>query len=81
MIIESLIQYDNVHLFSFSQYFDITTNLSNYKDIAHYSEDINSYMLEKMFKEENRLTSDNYKDYLKEIYEFYSTYDYDSLYN
>lgn len=81
MIIESLIQYDNVHLFSFSQDFDITTNLSNYKDVAHYSEDINSYMLEKMFKEENKLTRNNYKNYLKEIYEFYSTYDYDSLYN
>lgn len=80
MVIEALIQYDNVHLFSFSNEFDITTNLNNYKDMVHYSEDINSYMLEKMSKEENKITKDNYKDYLKEIWEFYSTYDYDSIY-
>lgn len=80
MIIEELIPFDNVHLFSFSQDFDITTDLNNYKDEAHYSKEINSYILEKMSKEENRLTKDNYKDYLKEIYEFYSTYDYDSIY-
>ncbi len=80
MIIEALIQYDNVHLFSFSNDFDIITDFNNYKDLIHYSEDINRYMLEKMSRDENRLTENNYQEYLKEIYEFYSTYDYDSIY-
>lgn len=80
MIIESLIEYDNVHLFSFSDDLSITGNLDNYKDIAHYSEDINSYMLQSMSKNKHRLTKDNYQEYLKKMYHIYSTYDYDSLF-
>lgn len=80
MIIESLVQYENVHLFSFSNDYDIVTNLNNYKDRAHYSENINSYMLQKMSNDENRLTYQNYQAYLENIYSFYKNYDYDSIY-
>ena len=80
MIIKSLLDYDNVHLFSFSDNFDLTTNLNNYKDIAHYSGDINSYMLKEMHSEKHRLTRYNYKSYLSKIKKFYSNYDYESLF-
>lgn len=80
MIIESLLPYDNVHFFSFSNDFDITTDLSHYKDITHYSEDFNTLMLKRMAKEENRLTKDNYEQYLKEVEQFYLNYDYQSIF-
>lgn len=80
MVIEALMEYENVHLFSFCNNFDLTTNLYLYKDALHYNENVNSYMLEKMSKGENRLTRDNYTEYLKGIYRFYSSYNYDSIY-
>lgn len=80
MMIESLVEYKNVHLFSFSNNFDLTTNLDNYKDIAHYSEDINSYILKEMKLGNYRLTKDNYEKYLSDIKTFYLNYDYDSLF-
>ena len=35
-----LLEYDNVKLFSFSDFFDVTCNLDNYKDDTHYSDKI-----------------------------------------
>ena len=80
LIIESLLPYDNCYLFSFNNEFDITTNLDNYKDIAHYSEDINSFILNQMAIGGNILTYDNYQDYLKTCQEFYLNYDYDLIF-
>ncbi len=80
MIIESLLPYENVHLFSFNNNFDIVTNLGDYKDISHYSGNINSYILRKMSQEKYRLTKDNYQNYLQTIEDYYTHYDYDSLF-
>lgn len=81
MIIESIINYENIYLFSFNDDFELVTNLDNYKDIAHYGENVNSLILNHMVQNNHRLTKDNYQDYLKKIYDYYSTYDYDSIYN
>lgn len=78
--IEMLIPYDNVHLFSFFDEFDVICDLDNYKDIAHYGENVNSWMLQKMARGENRLTQENYEAYLKKISDFYTNYPYDSLF-
>lgn len=80
MIIESLIEYDNIHFFSFSDNLSITADLNNYKDIAHYSENVNSYILQCMKEDKHRLTKDNYKEYLERMNDIYSNYDYDSLF-
>ncbi len=80
MVIESLLEYENVHLFSFSDDLSITSDLNNYKDSIHYSEDINSYILQSMKEGKHRLTKDNYEEYLRNMYYIYSTYDYDSLF-
>jgi len=74
--IELLLECPNVKLYSFSNAFDITCNLDNYKDQAHYGEWINSDILVRMKNDENLLTKDNYKEYLVEIEDFYSNYDY-----
>lgn len=44
-IIEMLLEYENIHLFSFLDDYELVCNLDNYKDIAHYHENINSKIL------------------------------------
>lgn len=80
MVIESIIDFDNVHLFSFSNDFALTTNLDNYKDVAHYGENVNSYILKNMFEGKYRLTKHNYENYQKQIKEYYLNYNYDEIY-
>ena len=74
--IELLLECPNVKLYSFTNDFDLTCNLDNYKDRAHYGEWVNSDILIRMKNDEYLLTKDNYEEYLEEIYDFYSNYDY-----
>lgn len=77
--IEEILKHPNIKLYSFSHNFELVCNLDNYKDMAHYGEWVNSWMLEWMYKGEYLLTEDNYLDYVRTIREFYSSYPYDSL--
>lgn len=79
--IEHLLCYDNVRLFSFSNNFKLVCDLSNYVDTAHYTGNISSQILYWMKEGQYELTQDNYMDYLLEIEEFYSNFDYDSMFN
>ena len=79
LAIEELLQYSNIKLYSFSDNFELTCDLDNYKDYMHYGEWVNSRILEWMKEEEHLLTQDNYTDYLERIREFYHSYDYASL--
>lgn len=74
--IELLLECANVKLYSFTNDFELTCNLDNYKDQAHYGEWVNSDILVRMKNDDNLLTRDNYEKYLDEIYDFYSNYDY-----
>lgn len=78
--IELLIPYENIKLFSFFDAYSTIENLENYKDTRHYSEDINSQILRWMAAGEHQITKDNYKSYCQEIWDFYTTYDYDSIF-
>ncbi len=78
-ITELLLQHENVHLFSFNSRTDITTDLNHYKDSTHYACWINSLMLKWMHDGQYQLTQDNYRDMLKREYDFYTTYDYESV--
>lgn len=78
--IELLVEYDNVRLFSFFDNFEMICDLDNYKDAGHYSEDINSRILNWMANDEYRLTKENYQDYCERVEEFYMSYDYDSMF-
>ncbi|HIZ47932.1 MAG TPA: hypothetical protein H9810_04340, partial [Candidatus Gemmiger excrementavium] len=69
----------NIRLYSFNANFDLICDLDNYKDYEHYGEWINSWMLEQMAADNYRLTEDNYQSYLKEVRDFYTTYDYPAL--
>lgn len=78
-ITELLVSHKNIHLFSFNNRIDITTNLNNYKDTIHYGTWINSLILKWMQEGQYQLTEDNYKAYLKQEYDFYTTFDYASI--
>ena len=79
--IELLLQYDNVRLFSFSDDFDLVTDLDNYTDPLHYGPWVNSEILLAMSKGEHRITRDNFEDYCRKVREFYLKYDYDGLFS
>lgn len=79
--IELLLNYDNIHLYSFSDNFPLVCNLDNYMDIAHYSEEINTQILHWMHQGKYRLTRENYEAYCRRMREFYSTYDYEALFS
>lgn len=80
MFIEALLPYDNVKIFSYSDRFDITTNLDNYMDIEHFSDAINDLIIGLMYAGEGQLTKDNYMDYINKISLYYMNYDYDKIF-
>jgi hypothetical protein len=77
---ELLLDYPNIHVFSFNDCFDIICDLDNYKDIKHYSEEINEELLVWMKAGEHEITAANLKQYLRTVEEFYTTYPYDDLF-
>lgn len=72
--------YENLHLFSFFDEYEMICDLNNYKDIAHYGDWVNSKILKWMRGGVHELTIENYNDYYMCIQEFYINYDYDSLF-
>lgn len=76
-----LLEAPNVRVFSFYTDFETTTNLDNYRDTVHYSNDINSLLLQRMAAGEYELTQDNYLAHWQNVRSFYSTYDYESLFS
>lgn len=79
LVIEEILKCDNIKLYSFNNRTDITTDLNNYKDSAHYGEWINSLMLRWMHEGECLLTEENYEAYLEVELAFYTSYDYGCL--
>ncbi len=77
---EELLGYENIHIFSFSDDYDMICDLDNYKDLEHYGKWINSHILQCMKEGRHELTQDNYLAHFDALREFYSAYDYDSIY-
>ncbi len=77
---EMLTRVPNIHLFCFLDRDEIVTDLSLYKDMAHHRGSVNSMILTAMSSGDDRITVENYRDYMKSIREFYLQYDYDSIY-
>lgn len=77
--IGSFLKYDNVKVFYFQNEQDIITNLDNFRDAAHHTPEINRYIFECMVEDKNRLTKDNYKQELEEMYNFAKNYPYETI--
>ena len=71
---------ENVELYSFSLNTDLTFDLDNYKDQAHYSAEVNSMILNWIAQGEGRLTLDNLDEYAAAETELYLNYDYNLLF-
>ena len=78
---EQLLQADNIRLFCFCDAFDITSDLSLYKDETHYDEDVNSMILRWMRSGEHELTKENYLGVYEGIRAHYKAYDYESIFS
>lgn len=79
-VVEDLLKYENVELYYFQNIEEIITNLDNYKDYSHYSEKINYYMYECMCETgKHRITKQNYKEEIDNLYNLVSRYDYDKI--
>lgn len=80
IFIEACLPCENITLFSFCDWFDVITDLNNYKDDSHYGAWVNSMMLEAMASGEGVLTQDNYLDYLERKVDFFNSFDYNSMF-
>lgn len=56
-------QYPNAELYWFQDE-EFSSNISKYKDLTHYHQDINTLLLEKISRGQSKITSDNYLDLL-----------------
>lgn len=79
-VIEMLLQYDNIHLYSFFLEHDVINNFDNYRDLQHHKEEINSLILEWIKEGNGLLTKENYEAYCKEEREYYLSYDYETTF-
>ncbi len=79
-VIEMLLPYENIHVFSFNTAYEVICNADNYRDVAHHREEVNSQILRWMKEEKYMLTEENYQEYCDEVWEFYLNYDYDELF-
>ena len=77
---EQLLPYGNVQIFSFFNDYETITNLDNYFDTIHYSDEINSLILQRIARGEYALTPENSAAHWQEVSHYYTSYDYDILF-
>jgi len=81
LVTEKLLCCSNVRLYNFNNQYDIITNLDYYSDREHYTADINSQILLWIKTGVGQINKDNYVSRLEEEINFYSNFDYDSIYH
>lgn len=77
---EMMLECENIHLFSFVQETDVTGNIENYRDIEHYTAEINEKIIQWITEGKGKVTKDNYEALIDWEREYYMNFDYDSLY-
>ncbi len=75
-----LMEEPNIQVYSFYTDFETITNLDNYRDSVHYGSHINSLLLQRMARQEYRLTPETNDDHWQQVLEFYRNYDYDAIF-
>ncbi|MGI5977472.1 MAG: hypothetical protein ACOX68_07240 [Candidatus Limivicinus sp.] len=77
---EMLLEYENVHLFSFMDEFELVCDFDRYKDYIHYDSGVNEWIMDCLASGEHELRPDNCQEYFDRVHEFYRNYDYDALF-
>lgn len=67
---KALLQYENVRIFCFQADEKVATDLDNYMDSIHFSQEINRLMLDQILEGNYEMTSDNYEEKILEVKEF-----------
>ena len=74
-ILNTLSAYPNLEIYDFQIVDKITTDLSNYKDLNHYHQKVNTWMLNRMQNKDFLVTSKNIEEHLqilkKQVESFY----------
>lgn len=66
-VMATLLEYENVRFFYFQNDREIITNLENYMDTLHFSQDINHYICNCMIEESHEITIDNYQETMEDM--------------
>jgi len=77
---ELLLDCPNVKLYNFFDQHDIICNTDYYSDLGHYSDEINSKILQWMAEDTGLITKDNYIEKLNHEKDYFLNFDYDSIY-
>lgn len=80
-VYEKLLEYDNVRIFYFQDNYDIITNLNNYKDYSHYSQDINYYIYECIRDGKEEITRETEFDTLLKHAETMESFNFESCFH
>jgi len=67
--VKALLAYSNVEIYYYQDAKEIITNLDLYMDMIHFSKDINQVICDKLIAGEGRLTEENYRERLQNMYE------------
>ena len=78
---EYLAAYGNVEVVYFQDCEEWICNLDNYTDVTHYSKEITDLMTKELCAGENRVTTEEHKERLKNFGRFVKNYDYEALIN
>lgn len=79
-VIELLVPYENIHINSFNLEHEVLQNPDNYRDVAHHREEVNTQILHWLRAGEHELELENYEEYCQKEWEYYTTFDFDSLF-
>ena len=78
--IGELLTRENVRIYFYHDEWEIAENLELYCDYSHYNPSINSFMVQAMAADTDRLTLDNYCQVLNEMHLYLKNYDYSQLF-
>ena len=77
---ETLLQFENVSLFFFSDSQQIICDLDNYRDSTHFSIDVSNQIAQSLIDGTHQVTLENYDDILNTTYDFLLHFDYDNIF-
>ena len=78
-VTELILPHTNIRLYSFNNRTDLITDMNHYHDGRHYAAWINSMILRWLYDGKYRITPENYQDTLQKEYDFFTTFDYESI--
>ncbi len=75
-----LLEHKNIHVYSFFMQHDYIENADNYRDLAHHGQVMSDALLHWLSTGDGLITAQNFEEYYDDLYEYYSNYDYEALF-